>query len=62
MVPFHGHEPIKPFITQSSNTLIQPFFPNREYVFALQDAINKYVSETKLELTEMYNKHRAYIE
>ena len=57
---FHGREPIKPSDIRFNNTLIEPFSPNSEYVIALQDAMNKKFSETKLKLTELYNKYRAY--
>ena len=43
-----------------NNSLIERFSLNSEYVIALQDAMNKKFSETKLKLNEMYNKYRAY--
>ena len=58
-VLFHGREPIKPLDLRFNNTLTERFFPNSEYVIALQDAMNKKFSETKFKLTEMYNKYRA---
>ena len=57
---FHGREPIKPLDLRFNNTLTERFSPNSEYVIAIQDAMNKKFSETKLKLTEMYNKYRAY--
>ena len=59
-VLFHGREPIKPLDLRFNNSLIARFSPNSEYVIALQDAMNKKFSETKLKLTETYNKYRAY--
>ena len=59
-VLFGGREPIKPLDLQFNDTLIERFSPDSEYVFALQDAMNKKLNETKLKLTEMYNKYRAY--
>ena len=38
------------------------FSPNSEYVIASQDAMNKKFSKTKLKLSEMYNKYRAYFD
>ena len=58
-VLFHGREPIKPLDLRFNKTLIERFSPKSEYVIALQDAMNKTFSETKLKLTEMYNKYRA---
>ena len=57
---FHRREPIKPLDLRFSNRMIERFSPNSEYVFALQDAMNKKFSETKEELTTMYNKYRTY--
>ena len=59
-VPFHGRELIKPLELRFNDVVIERFFPNSESVFALQDAMNKNFSETKLKLTERYNKYRAY--
>ena len=56
----HGRGPIKPVALRFTNTLIERFSPNSEYIIALQDAVNKTFSETKFKLTEMYNKYRAY--
>ena len=53
-VLFHGREPIKPLDFRFNNTSIQRFSPNSEYVFAMQDAMNKKFNETKLKLTEIY--------
>ena len=39
--------------------MIERFSPNSEYVFALQDAVNK-VFRNATKLTEMYNKYRTY--
>ena len=58
-VLFHKREPIKRLDLKFTNTLIEPFSPNSEYVIAIQDAMNKKFSETKFNLTEMYN-YRAY--
>ena len=38
---FHGRQPKKPLDLRFKNTLIECFSPNSEYVFALQDAMNK---------------------
>ena len=59
-VLFHGREPIKPLDLRFNNTLLERFSPNSEYVIAFQDAMNKKFSETKIKLTEMCNKYRAY--
>ena len=59
-VVFHGPEPIKLLDLRLNNTLYERFSPNKEYVFALQDAMNKNFNETKFKLTEMYNKYRAH--
>ena len=59
-VLFHGREPIKPLDVRFNNRMIERFSPNSEYVFALQDAMNKKFSETKEKLTTMYNKYRTY--
>ena len=59
-VLFHGLEPLKPLDLRFNNTLIERFSPNSEYVIGLQDAMNKKFSDTKIKLTEMYNKYRAY--
>ena len=59
-VPFHEREPIKSLDLRFNNTLIEQFSTVKEYVIALQDAMNKNFSETKFKLTEMYNKYRAY--
>ena len=59
-MPFHGREPMKPLDIRFNNTLIERFSPNSEYVIALQDAMNKKFSETKFELTEIYNNYRVY--
>ena len=59
-VLFHGREPIEPLNLRFNNTLIEQFSPTCEYVIALQDAMNKKFPETKLKLSEMYNKYRAY--
>ena len=59
-VLFHGREPRKPLDLRFNNTLIERFSANSEYVFALQDAMNKKFTERKLKFTEMYNKYRAY--
>ena len=40
--------------------MIERYSPNSEYVFALQDAMNKKFSETRQKLTDMYNKYRTY--
>ena len=58
-VLFHGPEPVEPFDIRFNNALIGRFSPNNEYVFALQDAMNKNFSETKLKSTEIYNEYRA---
>ena len=50
---------MKPLNLRFNNTLIERFSPNSEYVLALQDAVNLNFSETKLKLTEMYDKYRA---
>ena len=52
---FHGREPIKPLDLRFNNTLIERFSPNSECVIALQDAMNKKFSETKLKLTGIDN-------
>ena len=59
-VLFHGREPIKSLDLGFTNTMIERFSPNSECVIALQDAMNKKFSQTKLKLTEMYNRYRAY--
>ena len=59
-VLFHGREPIKPLNSRFNNTLIERFSPKSENVFALKDAMNKKISETKLKLAELYNNYRAY--
>ena len=59
-VIFPGSELIKPSDLQFSNTLIEPFSPDSEYVIALEDARNKKFFQTKFKLTEMYNKYRAF--
>ena len=41
---------------------MERFFPNSEYVIASQDAMNKKFSKTKLKLTQMYNKYRAFFD
>ena len=40
--------------------MIERFSPNSEYVNALQDAMNKKFSETKLKSTELFNRYHAY--
>ena len=40
-VLFHGREPITPLDLRFNNTFIERFFPNSEYVIALQDAKNR---------------------
>ena len=57
---FHGRELIKPSQLRFNNTLRERFPPESDYVFELQDAMNKKFTETKLKLTEMYNKYLAY--
>ena len=59
-VLFQGREPIKPLDLRFNNALIEQFSPNSEYVFASQDALIKKFTETKLKLTEIYNKFGAY--
>ena len=59
-VLFHGPEPKTLLNLRFNNTLIERFSPKSEYVFALQDAMNKNFNETKFKLTEMYDKYRAY--
>ena len=59
VVLFHGRGPFRPFNLLFNNTTTERFSPNSEYVIALQDAMNKKFSETKLKLTEMYNRYRA---
>ena len=61
-VLFHGRESIQPLDLLFTNTLIEQFSPNSEYVIGLKDAMNKKFSETKFKLTEMYNKYRAYFD
>ena len=56
----HEHERIKPLDLRFNNTLIERFSPNCEYVFALQNALNKKFVGTKLNLTKIYNKYRTY--
>ena len=57
---FHGREPINPLDVRFSNRMIERSSPNSEYVFALQDAMQKKFLETKEKLTTMYNKYRTY--
>ena len=59
-VLFHGREPKKPLDLRFKNTLIERFFPNSEFVFPLQDAMNKKFKELKRKLTDWYYKYRAY--
>ena len=59
-VLFHGREPIKPLDRRFNNSLIERFSPKSEYVFAIRDALRKKFGDTKLKLTEMCNKYRAY--
>ena len=40
--------------------MIECLSTNSEYVFALQDAMNKKFSETEEKLSTMYNKYRSY--
>ena len=53
------HEPSKPLDLRFNISLIERFFPNSEYVFAIQDATRNKFGETKLKRTELYNMYRA---
>ena len=56
---FDRREPKRPVDPRFNNTLIERFSAKSYYVFALQDAMSKKFTETKLNLTERYSKYRA---
>ena len=58
-VLYHSRQPFEPLDLRFNKTMIEQF-SNIECVRALQDAMNKKFSETKLILREMYNRYRAY--
>ena len=55
----HGREPVKPLNLRFKNILIERFSPNGEYVFALEDAMNKKFTQAKQKVTEMYKGYRS---
>ena len=59
-VLFRGHEPIKPLDLRFNNTLTESFSLKNAYVLALQDAMKRRFTETKLKMIEMYKKYRGY--
>ena len=59
-VLFGGREISKLLDLRIKNTLLERIFSKIFYVFAVPDAMNKYSSETKLNLTNIYNNYHDH--